>query len=351
MLSLVVSKFIVKLSAALVILGVAVIMAAQLVGTLVPSGGEIAYVTAWRGVDMLAVIDPVRRISLNFGCVQMLTSCAAPRWSPDGTRLAFFAQQNTSPGLFVTDVDDWHTQLLRGDLTAIYVYPTETFVWSPDGQSILSMWVGSVEHGIFVVDVPQGTVKGLHAVATDHSRVAWSPDGKRIAFINAVDEQLSVMDADGENIQALTQQVIYANQPAWSPDGKQIAFVALPPDNRAATNTEIYVIDTNGKHLERLTNNATYDTYPFWMPDGSGIGFIAAGAVYAVDLDGGNLRRLVDANHVYGLSWSPDHQQIAFSMDIGGHAQIFVMDADGKNVRQLTWNTLDNYDPAWRPQP
>ena len=60
------------------------------------------------------------------------------------------------------------------------------------------------------------------------SQLAWSPDGKHIAFISLRDEQwdVYVMDNDGQNLQPLTQNDAYDARPVWSPDGKHIAFTS-----------------------------------------------------------------------------------------------------------------------------
>ena len=48
-------------------------------------------------------------------------------------------------------------------------------------------------------------------------------------------------------------------------------------------------------------------------------------------------------------AWSPDGRQIAFESDLDGDREIFVMNADGSNVRQITHNTLWDEGPAWSP--
>ena len=79
--------------------------------------------------------------------------------------------------------------------------------------------------------------------------------------------------------------------------------------------------------------------------------------IYVIDADGGNLRRLTNNRHDdYSPSWSPDGKRIAFSSDRDGHvidgrptSEIYVMEADGGNSQNLTNNPGNDRDPSWSP--
>ncbi len=78
------------------------------------------------------------------------------------------------------------------------------------------------------------------------------------------------MNADGSNVQRITDGDGIDSWPVWSPDGKRIAFVS----NRTG-NYEIYLMNADGSTIKNLTNNAAQDTSPTWSPDGKKIAFVS----------------------------------------------------------------------------
>ena len=142
----------------------------------------------------------------------------------------------------------------------------------------------------------------------------------------------------------------------------QIAFVS-----KRDGNFEIYVINADGKNPRRLTNNPARDYAPSWSPDGKGIVFCSdrdghvpegrvfhASEVYVMDADGGNPRNLT--NHPSddrSPSWSPDGTRIVFQSyrdnDRNHNIEIYVINADGSNLQRLTNNLAADEDPAWSP--
>ncbi len=190
---------------------------------------------------------------------------------------------------------------------------------------------------------------------------AWSPDGKQIAFHD--NRHIFVMDADGSNVRQLTNSEYANRDPAWSPDGKQIAFYSGP--DAYGIDFEIFVMDADGSNVRQLTDDYDFATSPKWSPNGDLIAFTSYvdrdggctrcdNSVYAeifvMDADGTNVRQLTtNDDWDGGLGWSPDGERIAFASSRDGDAEIYVMDADGTNVRQLTTNDDWDVTPSWSP--
>jgi Tol biopolymer transport system component len=120
-------------------------------------------------------------------------------------------------------------------------------------------------------------------------------------------------------------------------------------------NYEIYSISPDGTGLTRLTNEPTEDIFPAWSPDGSRIAFTRCQPgesspcdVWAMDAEGaGPVNLTNDPANDGEPAWSPDGTRIAFISDRGGITQIFVMEADGTGVRQVSRG--GGTHPAWSP--
>ncbi|MSP13123.1 MAG: DNRLRE domain-containing protein [Chloroflexi bacterium] len=186
---------------------------------------------------------------------------------------------------------------------------------------------------------------------------AWSPDHTQVAFVRrdfpTGPARLYVADANGGNVQPLTQNVGLANDqhPSWAPDGSRIAFAS----DREGT-WQIYLITLGGSGLVKLTEAAGFNQAPAWSPDGSTILFQTNRdgnwEIYAMNVDGANQRNLtLSAADEVEPTWSPDSRLIAFASNRAGAStyDVYGMERDGRNPRRLTSGPGNNRYPAWAP--
>lgn len=197
--------------------------------------------------------------------------------------------------------------------------------------------------------------KMAHAIADDIIENLTGEKGvfsARIAFVSNVrgNKEISVMDYDGDGMEALTQNGSINISPAWSPDGSAISYVSFR-DGGAA----IYIKEMKNGSDKRISFTAGTSMGASWSYDGKRLAVVVSrdgnADIYALNRDGSGLARLTDN---WGLdvspSWSPTGREIAFVSDRGGNPQIYIMDSSGGNVRRLTFEGKYNASPAWSPK-
>jgi Tol biopolymer transport system component len=198
--------------------------------------------------------------------------------------------------------------------------------------------------------------QGLKRLTTDagfDACPAYSADGRQIAFCTNRSGSFEIwkMKQNGTDQTQVTNLGGFSLFPDFSPNGKRIAFSGGGPD---ATSDDIFVVRADGTGLVQLTSGAGNNDYPAWSPDGTKIVFISdrsgMGQVWVMNADGSNPKQLTTDLVVHDQvpDWSPDGKKIAYSAgDV--NERIFVMNANGSNPHALTSGATDDFGPAWSP--
>lgn len=169
-------------------------------------------------------------------------------------------------------------------------------------------------------------------------------------------EDVYVVNADGTGLQRVTNDAASEFDPTWSPDGEQIAYRHQPGDDRT---TDIWVIGADGRQPRNLSgDDGRPDWGPAWSPDGVWIAWNTApdtGVGFNLGLihpDGTGRSVVTPSVWVEYPAWSPDGTQIAFMSQVaeeGSQYDVFVMNADGSDVRRLTTTPAEDGWPTWSP--
>jgi Tol biopolymer transport system component len=236
--------------------------------------------------------------------------------------------------------------------------------FSSNGAGDRDIWSVSPD-GSGVTNLTAGPSAPAFALEPD-----WSPDGTKIAFRAGPTNsgEIYTMDADGTGFVQLTSNAVKDYAPAWSPDGTKIAFASNRSDPNLCTelfgcNIDIFVMPATGASPVQVTFDSGADEYPQFSPDGSQIAYQTdaggAFAIYTVDLATLATTKLTDDSLGAGYAdYSPDGSKITFADQVfcgltprnDCKSNVFVMNANGTLVTQLTHKFGNNLYPTWSPQ-
>src|SRR5205807_9058575 len=113
-----------------------------------------------------------------------------------------------------------------------------------------------------------------------------------------------------------------------------------------------YVMNADGTGQTRLTNNSITDEAPFFSSDGTKIAFerqvVGLFQIFLMNADGTNVIQLTSASSNFSPAFSPDGTKITFFSDRDGNDEIYVMESNGANQTRLTNNILSDESPKWQ---
>ena len=203
----------------------------------------------------------------------------------------------------------------------------------------------------------------------DGTQPTWSPDGQRLAIVEAVEQsapdsdRIRVVDAEGAG-----ETILYEGRRiggiSWSPDGSRLAFHALTQSASGSTSFQIFLVSGDGSEVTQLTDDAGgfNNTWPKWSPDGSQLiifslpqsnpargllRLLAPGAASAVVL----YEHVANSPFPGEYDWSPDGERVVFATASPEEpAQLDVVDVADRHVVALLSGPSSARKPQWSPE-
>ncbi|HEV7905067.1 MAG TPA: S8 family serine peptidase [Pyrinomonadaceae bacterium] len=197
-----------------------------------------------------------------------------PVWSPNGQKIAFRSRRDGSNKIYVMNADGTNPVRLINNMRE-----ENTPVWSPDSQKLaFDSYYMSLTDGMEYLEVWVVNSNGTGATnltplnASGDYQPDWSPDGKKLAISSSryggsqygYNYPLYTINPDGTNAVRLTLAAQNYFGSAWAPGGDRIAVMGAAGADY--NNQEIFVVNADGSNLQMLTNNPAPDYYPEWQP-------------------------------------------------------------------------------------
>jgi len=270
------------------------------------------------------------------GRVAKLNGGAGPRWSRDGRWVAYQGRLNDVAGLIVADQHGEGERLVAPIEGTNHPLPTsgESIAWSPDGRSIA-----------FVSAAPGPETENANGDPMVITRYLYKPtategltrfnDNKRL--------HVFVVDLGSRQVRQLTTGTFYEHSLDWSSQGDELLFVSnhdADPDK--TFNYDVFAVRIKDAAVRRLTNTRSAEYYPVWSPDGTRIAFLGTRRdltssettmedthVWVMNADGSNRTELgagID-NRQGEPQWAPDGKSLYFSVQERGSTKLMRMPA------------------------
>jgi len=171
------------------------------------------------------------------------------------------------------------------------------------------------------------------------STPVWSPDGKRLAFVQGDrrgNSDLMLLDLGSGRVRRLTDGNGINTEPSWNPNGTQIAFTS---DREGGP--QVFLMQDDGSNLRRLTGEGQYNASPAWSPNGAMVAYVSRFEgkfdLFVYKLGEGKAYQITTGvSTSESPAWAPDERRLVFTSNRFGSSQLFTTDLSGRQILRLT---------------
>ena len=359
------------------------LLSISMLSSLLGQTGSIAYITgdtqeSWR----LSIID------IETGVISPLgqgSHDSYPRWSPDGSRIAYQSKNTDGMGIRIADLAK------QTDVAVKHTYTwNEQPRWSPDGKKLAYASEGDTPplQAIIVYDTDTGSETIWGGNHRGLMRPVWMPTTDMMKALDPEDkvaaetlgllalkseaEEYGVLMAIGlsgtppkitTEIFIVTPTLAVPLLPFLEPDSHRYVKWFVEPEHKGRQlayesneggDRELFVLGRKG--IINVSNNPAADWNPVWSPDNYWLAFESfrdgRRGIYRLLVSTANVFPVVVGTDYdcWSPDWSPDATRLVFVSNKTGTPQLFIANKDGSDVKQLTNGTNPSLAPAWRPE-